>query len=58
MGVCYINDDLASPNTSKQRCCLTALNIGGKTPRIICRACVDIGVEPPCSGTWKNAKQA
>ena len=57
MRVCYGNDDLVSLNGITQHCCLAALNLGGETPLIMCRSCVNSGVEPPYSGARKNMKQ-
>jgi len=33
-------------------------DLGGKTPVIMCRGCLDAGVDQPCSGAHKNVNQA
>lgn len=51
--VCYVDDDLIAPNQIKQ-----LRDVGGKTPLMMCKACVDSGIDVPCSNARKNVKQA
>ncbi len=51
--VCYVNADLVTPNEIRSN-----RDLGGKTPLIMCRGCLDAGVDPPCSGARKNVQQA
>ena len=50
--ICYIADDLVTPAEIRKR-----KNVGGKTPLIICRGCLDSGADPPCSSKHTNTKQ-
>ena len=51
--VCYVKDNLVSRNEIRAN-----YNLGGQTPLIMCRACLDSGVDVPYSGTGKNIRQA
>ena len=51
--VCYVDADLATPDEIRSKC-----DLGGKTPLMMCRGCLNLGVDPPCSGARKNVKQA
>ena len=51
--VCYIEDDLLSPNQIRK----VRNDLDGKTPLIMCRGCAqDLAVTVPCSGARRNMK--
>mmetsp|Transcript_14019 Transcript_14019/g.30519 ORF Transcript_14019/g.30519 Transcript_14019/m.30519 type:complete len:236 (-) Transcript_14019:86-793(-) len=52
--VCYVNDDLVTPNEMIKSLDL----LGGKAPLTICRGCFESGVEPPSPGGRPNVRQA
>ena len=51
--ICYVNTDLVSANEIRSQ-----RDLGGKTPLIMCRVCLDNGIYQPCSSARKNVKQA
>ena len=51
--VCYLDEDLLSQDEIRNE-----RDLGGKTPLIICRGCLEGGVDPPCSGARRNISQA